>query len=147
MSEKRNCKIVQDLLPNYIDKLTNDETNQYIEEHLAKCNECKKIYDNMKQKLELNEPEKNSKEVKYIKKYNKKLIALKFTVFFVLIIALGVITYYYMLFRNAYFDAANKLVEVISETMYSDTFYATIEEISDSEISGIKQIKVKAKRT
>lgn len=143
MSEKRNCKIVQDLLPNYIDKLTNDETNQYIEEHLAKCNECKKIYDNMKQKLELNEPEKNSKEVKYIKKYNKKLIALKFTVFFVLIIALGVITYYYMLFRNAYFDAANKLVEVISETMYSDTFYATIEEISDSEISGIKQIKVK----
>ena len=44
MSEKRNCKIVQDLLPNYIDKLTNDETNQYIEEHLAKCNECKKIF-------------------------------------------------------------------------------------------------------
>ena len=78
MSEKRNCKIVQDLLPNYIDKLTNDETNQYIEEHLSKCNECKKIYDKMKQKLELNEPEKNSKEVKYINKYNKKLRALKF---------------------------------------------------------------------
>ena len=27
MKEKRDCKIVQDLLPNYIDGLTNEETN------------------------------------------------------------------------------------------------------------------------
>ena len=32
MKENRNCKIVQDLLPNYIEKLTTEETNQFIEE-------------------------------------------------------------------------------------------------------------------
>ena len=30
MKEKKNCKIVQDLLPNYIEKLTNEETNIFI---------------------------------------------------------------------------------------------------------------------
>ena len=28
MKEKRDCKIVQDLLPNYIENLTNEETNR-----------------------------------------------------------------------------------------------------------------------
>ena len=32
MRENKECKIVQDLLPNYIEKLTNEETNQFIEE-------------------------------------------------------------------------------------------------------------------
>jgi len=54
MEEKRNCKIVQDLLPNYIEKLTNEETNHFIEEHLKECTECQQIFENMqKQKLEI----------------------------------------------------------------------------------------------
>ena len=36
MKEINECKIVQDLLPNYIENLTNEETNKYIEEHLKK---------------------------------------------------------------------------------------------------------------
>ena len=44
MKENRNCKIVQDLLPNYIEKLTTEETNQFIEEHLKECDECKKSF-------------------------------------------------------------------------------------------------------
>ena len=39
MKEKRDCKIVQDLLPNYIENLTNEETNHFIEEHLKECPE------------------------------------------------------------------------------------------------------------
>ena len=42
MKEIRNCKIVQDLLPNYIDGLTNEETNLFIENHLKECSVCKK---------------------------------------------------------------------------------------------------------
>ena len=42
------CKIVQDLLPTYIESLTSEETTNFIEEHLNSCNECKKIYDNWK---------------------------------------------------------------------------------------------------
>ena len=34
MKEKEKCKIVQDLFPNFIENLTNDETNKFIEEQL-----------------------------------------------------------------------------------------------------------------
>ena len=44
----KNCRIVQDLLPNYIEKLTSEETNTFIEEHLTECEDCKKIYETMK---------------------------------------------------------------------------------------------------
>ena len=30
MKEKKDCKIVQDLLPNYNENLTNEETNKFI---------------------------------------------------------------------------------------------------------------------
>ena len=48
---KKDCNIVQDLLPNYIERLTNEETNKFIEEHLKTCEDCKKIYDDMKESL------------------------------------------------------------------------------------------------
>ena len=34
MENKTICKVVQDLLPSYIEKLTSKETNEYIEKHL-----------------------------------------------------------------------------------------------------------------
>lgn len=143
MKEKRDCKIVQDLLPNYIEKLTNEETNMYIEEHLKECSKCKQIFENMKQDLTVDKPAKDSREVRYIKKYNKKLKFLKLAVFFLLIIALGVMTKYYFTMKDAYFRASNIMVDMVKEGMYPDTFYATIEEISDPGVYGIKEIKVK----
>ena len=53
MKEKKDCKIVQDLLPNYIDKLTSNETNQYIEEHINDCKDCKKILDAMQKDIQI----------------------------------------------------------------------------------------------
>ncbi len=73
MKEKRDCKIVQDLLPNYIENLTNEETNNFIEEHLKECDECKKILENMKKDLKDGQTERDNREVNYIKKYNNKL--------------------------------------------------------------------------
>ena len=34
MNQKKDCKIILDLLPNYVEKVTSKETNSYIEEHL-----------------------------------------------------------------------------------------------------------------
>ena len=48
MKNEKTCNIIQDLLPNYIDNLTNEETNIFIEEHLDTCNNCKNILENMK---------------------------------------------------------------------------------------------------
>lgn len=77
MKEKKDCKIVQDLLPNYIDKLTSEETNTYIEEHVKTCKDCKKVLDNMQKDIQLQEKKLEKKKVEYIKKYNRRLKALK----------------------------------------------------------------------
>ena len=34
---KKDCKIIQDLLPSYSDGITSQETNNYIEDHLKNC--------------------------------------------------------------------------------------------------------------
>ena len=73
MKEKVECKVVQDLLPNHIEKLTSEETNKYIEEHLKTCEECKNVLKNMKKEIKINEEKINKREVKYIKKYNNKI--------------------------------------------------------------------------
>ena len=59
MNGKKDCVIVQDLLPNYIENLTNEETNKYIEEHLKGCTECKTVFENMKKKVDLTDEKKD----------------------------------------------------------------------------------------
>ena len=77
MKEKVECKLIQDLLPNYIEKLTNEETNKYIEEHLKECVECKTMLENMQSNIQVKNPKREEREVKYIKKFNKKFKLLR----------------------------------------------------------------------
>lgn len=77
MKEITDCKIIRDLFPSYIDGLTDEETDQYIEKHLKECEECKEILESMKNELEADITERNSKPVKYIKKFNNKMRILK----------------------------------------------------------------------
>ena len=77
MKEKKDCKIVQDLLPNYIDNLTNEETNAYIEKHLEECEECKTIYENMKKELKIGTEKPDKREINFFKKYRNKLRILR----------------------------------------------------------------------
>ena len=77
MKEKNECKIVQDLLPNYIEKLTNEETNRYVAEHLQNCSECKQIFESMQKDLKINNLKREEREIKYIKKFNKKIKLLR----------------------------------------------------------------------
>ena len=69
----KDCKIVQDLLPNYIENLTSEETNLFIEKHLNECEDCKKIYETMKKDYKIENEKRDGREVEYIKKYNKKM--------------------------------------------------------------------------
>ena len=91
MKEKRDCKIVQDLLPNYIEKLTNEETNMYIEEHLKECIECKKVLENMQKELNINNQKRDVREVKYIKKFSNKMKMLKFIILALIIIYIAIV--------------------------------------------------------
>lgn len=87
---KKNCKIVQDLLPNYIENVTSEETNNYIEEHLKDCDECKQVYSSMKDNMNIPKIE-TMKEVKYMKKFNRKFKILKILLIFILIIGIFII--------------------------------------------------------
>lgn len=91
MDKKKECKIVQDLLPNYIDKLTNEETNTFIEEHLKECDNCNKILADMQKNIELNTSKNNKKEVKYMKKYKTRMLVLKSIILLIVLIFVVII--------------------------------------------------------
>ena len=61
---KKDCKIIQDLLPSYSDGITSQETNNYIEDHLKNCVECRDTLKNMNKEIELNENIEQTKELK-----------------------------------------------------------------------------------
>lgn len=115
MKEKKDCKIIQDLLPNYIENLTNTETNIFIEEHLKECDDCKKISDNMKKEFKVNTTKRDGREVKYIKKYNKKMKTLKV----ILLITLAI--YVLIVARRTIIMVS--LCEKANESKIADNYY------------------------
>lgn len=57
--KNRNCSIVCDILPLYVENVISDDTRQFIDEHLSECAECKKELELLKTNLPL---ETNTKE-------------------------------------------------------------------------------------
>ncbi len=112
----KDCKIVQDLLPNYVENLTTKETNQFIEEHLENCKDCKTMLENMKRELPTQEREK--KEVNYMKKFHKKLNILKGIIIIILIVFIAVIARRTVIMVSL----ANKAEEICK----SDNYYAKL---------------------
>lgn len=91
----RDCKIVRDLLPNYIENLTDEVTNEYINEHIAKCPECAQALKDMNGEIKL-EVINQDKEIKYLKKVKRRVkqtIALVSLI--VIIVASCIIGYVY----------------------------------------------------
>lgn len=86
MKEKKECIIIQDLLPNYIETLTQEETNQYIEEHIKDCKDCMQVLEEMKKEIKVEKPKIEKSKLKYIKKYSKKLKIIKNVALFIVLI-------------------------------------------------------------
>ncbi len=47
---KKECEIVKDLFPNYIENRINDTTKEYVEEHIKKCKSCADILRSIRRK-------------------------------------------------------------------------------------------------
>ncbi len=106
MKNNLTCELVEDLMPSYIDGLTNEVTNKAVREHLAQCDKCKSKLENMKEPYSEEKIETEKKEIDFLKKARKRNIK---TVIFsivaiILIAAVGVCTLPYMeserLFEN-----------------------------------------------
>ena len=56
---KKNCDIIKDLLPSYVDGICSEASKLWIEEHLAECEMCRQTMEMLKnteisaEKLEL----------------------------------------------------------------------------------------------
>lgn len=45
MSEKRNCDIVQDLIPLEMDGVCTEGSKEFLQEHIGQCESCRRLYD------------------------------------------------------------------------------------------------------
>ena len=136
MKENRNCKIVQDLLPSYIEKLTSEESNKFVEQHLGECNECKEILENMKKDLKVNTTNKEKKAIKYLKKYKNKLRILKIIILIILVIFIGNTTRKMMILS----DISNKAERAIDSENYHRILYNyNKDSTSITEIWGLEE--------
>ena len=95
---KKNCAIVRDLLPNYIENLVSDETKSYIDNHISDCNDCKETLKLMKENN--NDVEKiinnieEKAEIKLIKKIKTRKLIIKIITIILLIIFLSYAVYF-----------------------------------------------------
>lgn len=93
MNDKLCCEVVKDLLPSYIEGLTSEVSNQEIEKHLDGCEECTKLYNQMKVPIET---PLETESLDYLKKVkqrtNKKIITgvVSIALFFLVLIGIRV---------------------------------------------------------
>ncbi len=122
---ENKCKIVQDLLPTYIESLTSGETNTFINEHIDSCKECKKIYENMKEEIE-NKNIEDTEIINEIKKYKTRVNLIKaifITIILIIIFSIiGTISYRFYVVKKAY----------VRNTNYKEFESFTVEEYDDS---------------
>lgn len=71
----KECSIVKDLLPLYVEDMVSEETATFIEEHLQTCIKCKELFDSMKESNnEIIIENEISEDAKVIKNINSKWI-------------------------------------------------------------------------
>ncbi len=77
MKNELTCEIVEDLLPSYVEELTNDVTNEAVRVHMETCETCREKLETIKEPV-LQEETVEEKEIDYLKKtrrgYHKKAI-------------------------------------------------------------------------
>ena len=93
MKKVNECKIIANLLPNYVDHLTDKEISRYIEDHIATCPECAQKLEDMSEKLDI-EKEHDERNLRQLKRFRRRIIRfIAMCVGIVIIIATGVVIY------------------------------------------------------
>ncbi|WP_338552751.1 zf-HC2 domain-containing protein [Paenibacillus sp. KS-LC4] len=108
MGQQLNCHIVQDLLPNYIEGLTSEGTNEAIQAHLASCNACRQVLDSMLTQTEGFQaaPQKQINFLKKIKRRQWIVAAIS------VCIAVSVLLTAYYLFSTRKFPVASRDITI-----------------------------------
>lgn len=93
MNKQFTCDVIFDLLPIYIDGMTSRETAQVVEAHLAECDRCSRIYEEMTGELDfyLSSQQKKQRKKRYKKKNTGRMLILSYILFLLLIMVFCVL--------------------------------------------------------
>lgn len=125
LENDKTCKIVQDLMPSYIENLLSDDSKSFIDNHISSCNNCKEYLDTMSQNIlneKKNKLETNKLEIDSLKKYKLKMSILKRILVVILIIILIIVS---ILFSRYIYhkNVINQTLGKIKDLNNSDNFY------------------------
>lgn len=123
----KECKIVSDLLPSYVEDLVNEETRKYIEMHVENCAECKRNLENMKEnKTKENQQNINDEkvEIRQIKRYKRKMTMIKVGISTLIVIIISMIGWFSIIYMPRYsmiLSADEKIQEISQMDNYKFT--------------------------
>ncbi len=158
--KNKDCNLVKDLLPNYIDKLTNSETNTFIEEHLKNCDACRKSFENMSEEMKVDYKSKENKKINIFKKVNNKIRILKTIIFIIIFIIIIIFVRKIVIINNIenkaskanYNNYSKIMIETtenyISRTEYyqnNDNFIKINTKINEEGVSKVISYKLNGK--
>lgn len=125
LENNKICKIVQDLMPSYVEDLLNNESKLFVDEHISNCNNCKSYLDAISQNISDENKEKeetNNLEIDSLKKYRKKIIILKRLLLTILIVIILIIISLFVRYKYHEY-ILNSALEKFEELENSENFH------------------------
>lgn len=118
----KECDIVQDLLIGYNDKTLKEGSKEFVDNHLKECENCRKIFDEIK--IDDIQEEENIK-IDYLKKLNKKNSKKnKFIILLIIVVSI-IVLINAIIFINYYNTDSG--IEIFLEDDISDENFSKLE--------------------
>lgn len=123
---RKECNIICDLLPLYVEDMVSEDTISFVEEHVKHCTECRSKMESMRNPGKLS-AEANTTEssdilpMKQLKKKLKRRNIITIVITAVLTAAFGVACFYLMFMRG--FSVSSDQIEVSTEFQYEKQAY------------------------
>lgn len=99
MKTKIPCEVIEDILPSYIDGITNEVTNEMIKEHTSECTHCSELLEMMKCEENVPIGDSDLREIDFLKKTHKRnrivMISSIITAIILIAVILAGKTYYF----------------------------------------------------
>jgi len=144
--KETKCKIIQDILPLYVDEVVSQDTKKMVDEHLQGCEKCQRECEKMKSKLYI--PAENKAPI--IKKINKKWRRKKVMISIMSVFATAIIlfgSFAYVFYYEKVIPYTKDLIKVEMQndnqlvSYYYGKSYATVHETHPMplEIDGVKK--------
>ena len=131
---KNECDLVKDLLFSYNDNILSNTSKELVEEHLKKCDECKKILEEIKQ--DSNE-KKQIKEIDFLKGIKKNINKKNIIILIVFIFLIIIILFNVQVYKNY-----NEIVSTMEIYLKDDITEEQIENIKNKLIEKCDNIEL-----